>query len=385
MNTAAISSSLKSLAGQDPNYEQLLFKIQEYAIELEAQEKENNCQKGQLQQELEDAHQQIRKLESENLNLRFEIFDLKRKHKDLSDQLEKSKVLHDTSGRNDSYPQSPCFRSFDSKIFDAEPKNLGRQFQLSSEEQPRLSEDEVQTPKDISSPLSLNSPQLRSFGRSQSFMELNHPLSARKLVSQRSQILSPRSNNENSSNLTKRKSTFFKEANKKRMEEEVPDSANKRTYSRNLSRKLSDDCQGSTFHDDSAENAHPPFRRLRSFSCDFSEEQAYLSAFNTLSENIVSLGVKPQMAMNEHGDDYDPSANLESHQHHAKTHKVQYISKDLNLVNSDHNVPTKTEPTHKQKNLFENFLVLGVENHDIKSFTEKNPEKRSGVRKWIKS
>jgi len=130
-------------------------------------------------------------LESENLNLRFEIFELKRKQKDLSSQLEKSKNLHNSSGMNDSYPQSPCFRSFDSKIFDSEPKSYGRQFQLQSEglgisrlksmyseqQLPKLPEDEVQTPKDISSPLSLNSPQRHPFGRSQSFMEPPHPLS----------------------------------------------------------------------------------------------------------------------------------------------------------------------------------------------------------------
>lgn len=152
---------------------------------MKTHEEENNVQKDQL----DEAHQQIRKLESENLNLRFEIFELKRKQKDLSTQLEKSKNLHNSSGMNDSCPQSPCLSRFDSKIFDSEAKSYGRQFQVQSEglgisrlrsmnseqQLPRLSDDEA--PKDISSPLSLNSPQRPSFGRSQSFMEPPHPLS----------------------------------------------------------------------------------------------------------------------------------------------------------------------------------------------------------------
>jgi len=72
----------------------------------------------------------------------------------------------------------------------------------------------------------------------------------------------------------RRKSTFFKEATKKRLQmlEEVPDSATKRKYSRNLTRKLSDDYQTS-YADEPSENQHPQFKRMRSYSCDFSEEQ----------------------------------------------------------------------------------------------------------------
>jgi len=78
-------------------------------------------------------------------------------------------------------------------------------------------------------------------------------------------------------------------------------------------------------------------------------------------------------------------------QPHAKP-KVQYISKDPHLVISDNEleqvyqilfsqclifffkVGTSVKPNEKQKNLFENFLVLGVENADIRTYIEKHPE-----------
>ena len=136
---------------------------------------------------MEDANQQIRKLEAENLNLRFEVFDLKRKQKDLSNQLEKSK-LQNNSGRNDSYPSSPYLPSLDSKIFDSETRSSGRQLQTANEDHnlsgfclkstnsdqfPRLSEDDIQAPNTPKGFTKI--PQLQQFGRSQSFAEIENP------------------------------------------------------------------------------------------------------------------------------------------------------------------------------------------------------------------